>query len=56
MAIVIGNEGTGLRPELLACCDRLARIPIAPEAGSLNAAAAAAIFCYEATRQRHPGG
>ncbi|MBI3864786.1 MAG: RNA methyltransferase [Planctomycetia bacterium] len=51
-AIVIGNEGAGIRPKLLAHCDRLARIPIAGAVGSLNAAAAAAIFCFEAQRQR----
>lgn len=51
-AIVIGNEGAGIQPELLDCCDRLARIPIDGEVGSLNAAAAAAVFCFEAQRQR----
>jgi 23S rRNA (guanosine2251-2'-O)-methyltransferase len=51
-AIVIGNEGTGISPELLACCDSLARIPIAGTVGSLNAAAAAAVFFYEVRRQR----
>lgn len=51
-AIVIGNEGTGIRPELLDCCNRLARIPIDGAVGSLNAAAAAAVFCFEAQRQR----
>ncbi|MSR59123.1 MAG: RNA methyltransferase [Planctomycetaceae bacterium] len=51
-AIIVGNEGTGIRPELLACSDRLARIPIAPDVGSLNAAAAAAVFLFEVQRQR----
>lgn len=51
-AIVVGNEGTGIGPELLACCDALARIPIAATVGSLNAAAAAAVFFFEAQRQR----
>jgi 23S rRNA (guanosine2251-2'-O)-methyltransferase len=51
-AIVVGNEGTGIGPELLACCDAQVRIPIEPVAGSLNAAAAAAVFFYEARRQR----
>jgi 23S rRNA (guanosine2251-2'-O)-methyltransferase len=51
-AIVIGNEGTGIGPELLARCDRLACIPIKATVGSLNAAAAAAVFFYEARRQR----
>jgi 23S rRNA (guanosine2251-2'-O)-methyltransferase len=51
-AIVIGNEGAGIRPELLDCCDQLARIPIDSAVGSLNAAAAAAVFCFEVQRQR----
>jgi len=51
-AIVIGNEGTGIGPELLKCCDELARIPIEGIVGSLNAAAAAAVFFYEVRRQR----
>jgi 23S rRNA (guanosine2251-2'-O)-methyltransferase len=51
-AMVIGNEGAGIGPELLDCCDRLARIPIDGAVGSLNAAAAAAVFCFEARRQR----
>ncbi len=51
-AIVVGNEGTGIGPELLACCDVLVRIPIEAPVGSLNAAAAAAVFFFEALRQR----
>jgi 23S rRNA (guanosine2251-2'-O)-methyltransferase len=51
-AIVIGNEGSGIGPELLKCCDGLARIPIAGSVGSLNAAAAAAVFFFEVRRQR----
>jgi 23S rRNA (guanosine2251-2'-O)-methyltransferase len=51
-AIVVGNEGTGISPELSARCDRLARIPLAEGVGSLNAAAAAAVFFFEAQRQR----
>jgi 23S rRNA (guanosine2251-2'-O)-methyltransferase len=51
-AIVIGNEGAGIGQELLKCCDGLARIPIAGVVGSLNAAAAAAVFFFELRRQR----
>ena len=51
-AIVIGNEGSGIGPELLARCDALARIPIDGAVGSLNAAAAAAVFFFEVRRQR----
>lgn len=52
LALVIGNEGRGIHPELLACCDLSVRIPVCGQIGSLNAAAAAAILCYEARRQR----
>jgi 23S rRNA (guanosine2251-2'-O)-methyltransferase len=61
-AIVVGNEGTGMGPELAASCDSLVRIPIAEPVGSLNAAAAAAVLLFEARRQRaaaprsRPGG
>ena len=55
-AIVIGNEGGGIRPELLARCASQVRIPQWGCLGSLNAAAAAAIVCYEARRQRSAGG
>lgn len=51
-ALVIGNEGTGIRPELLEECDKLARIPIEATIGSLNAAAAATVFFFEIQRQR----
>jgi 23S rRNA (guanosine2251-2'-O)-methyltransferase len=55
-AIVIGNEGTGVGPELLAVCDRTVRIPLNETVGSLNAAAAAAVFLYEVRRQRGKAG
>lgn len=51
-AIVIGNEGTGIRAELAVRCTMLAAIPLQGALGSLNAAAAAAVFLYEAQRQR----
>jgi 23S rRNA (guanosine2251-2'-O)-methyltransferase len=51
-AIVVGNEGTGISPELSARCDMRAHIPLAEGVGSLNAAAAAAVFFFEAQRQR----
>lgn len=51
VAIVIGNEGRGMSPELAACCDATVRIPQQGAINSLNAAAALAIFCYEIRRQ-----
>lgn len=52
LALVIGNEGSGIRPELLERCDRSIRIPQSGRVGSLNAAVAAGILLYEAHRQR----
>jgi 23S rRNA (guanosine2251-2'-O)-methyltransferase len=52
VAIVIGNEGEGISPEVLALCSERARIPINNRVGSLNAAVAAGIVCYELVRQR----
>lgn len=51
-AIVIGSEGTGLRPLVRKKCDLLARIPMRGKIASLNASAAAAVVLYEALRQR----
>jgi len=44
--IAIGNEGRGLSGEVLALCNEIVTIPIAPECESLNAAVAAAILMY----------
>ena len=49
---IIGNEGRGIRPELLARCDRSLGIPMSGPVGSLNAAVAAGILFYEMRRQR----
>lgn len=50
--LIIGNEGTGIRPEFLAECDALACIPQAGRVQSLNAAVSAGILFYELQRQR----
>jgi RNA methyltransferase, TrmH family len=50
LALVLGNEETGLRPETLAACDAIATIPGCGRVQSLNVAAAAAILIYLATR------
>lgn len=52
VAVVIGGEGTGLRPLVQKKCDLLARIPMMGKISSLNANAAAAVVLYEALRQR----
>ncbi len=51
-AIVIGNEGSGIQPDLLAACDELVTIPQFGVVESLNAAVSAGILFYEAQRQR----
>lgn len=51
-AIIIGNEGTGIRPELLRVCDRTLTIPQIGTVESLNAAVSAGILFYEACRQK----
>ena len=52
IAVVIGNEGKGIDPSLLARCDTAVAIPLSGRIGSLNAAVAAGVILYEASRQR----
>lgn len=52
VALVVGNEGAGLRPELLASCTRRVTIPIRAGVESLNVAVAAGILLHEVTRGR----
>lgn len=54
--LVFGAEGPGLTPAVLAACDELVEIPMPSHMNSLNVASAAAVFLYEATRQRARGG
>jgi len=56
-ALVVGNERTGLEPDVLARLDRVAEIPMAGMPHSLNAATSAAIAIYAYCRQhpRRPG-
>jgi TrmH family RNA methyltransferase len=46
--LVMGNEQAGLTSEASAACDRLARIPMAGEADSLNLAVATGILTFAA--------
>ena len=45
--VVIGSEGQGICPELLAASDRQIIIPMQPRCESLNAAVAAAIVLWQ---------
>ena len=51
-AFLIGNEGNGLSEALVKQADQRVRIPMSGSVESLNAAVAAAVFMYEAKRQR----
>lgn len=50
--ITFGSEGYGLSPAVLAACDEAVAIPMSPTVDSLNVGSAAAVFLYEANRQR----
>lgn len=46
-AVLIGNEGRGVRPDCIARCEKTIIIPMSGQAESLNAAVAAAIVMWE---------
>ena len=48
-AILMGNEGQGVREETASRCDHLLRIPMPGKAESLNVSNATAILCYLAS-------
>jgi RNA methyltransferase, TrmH family len=50
VALILGNEKTGLDPATLALCDEVVRIPGSGHVQSLNVASAAAILIYLLTR------
>jgi tRNA G18 (ribose-2'-O)-methylase SpoU len=50
--IVFGSEGNGISASVLEACDEAVAIPMPPTVDSLNVGAAAAVFLYEAARQR----
>ena len=49
-AVVVGNEGNGIRPETLGACKSKITIPMNGKAESLNASVAAAILIWEMVR------
>jgi TrmH family RNA methyltransferase len=64
IAVIVGNEGAGIRPQLNAVSAQRVAIPLARGAESLNVAVAAGILLYEVLRgrcshpdcrRRHPG-
>ena len=52
IALVLGAEGTGMRPNVAGHCDAIARLPISDRIESLNVSNAAAIALYAATEGR----
>lgn len=52
VCLVFGSEGYGLSPQILAASDAAVAVPMPPGVDSLNVTSAAAVFLYEANRQR----
>jgi 23S rRNA (guanosine2251-2'-O)-methyltransferase len=55
LAIVVGSEEDGISKEVLMQADRLAKIPMSGQVGSLNVSVAAGAIMFEAVRQRLAG-
>ena len=52
LAILVGNEGAGLDPEIVALADEDVNIPMVGQAESLNVGISTAVLLYEALRQK----
>lgn len=52
VALVVGSEGKGIRPNVRRHCDGLLAIPMRGEVASLNASVAAGVALFEVARQR----
>jgi len=52
IALVIGNEGSGMSRIVRESCDFIAEIPMYGKVNSLNASVASGIMIYEAVRQK----
>ncbi len=52
IALVVGGEGTGVKPLTKKLCDGVVSIPMFGKVNSLNASVSAGIVLYEAVRQR----
>ncbi|MBO9606689.1 MAG: 23S rRNA (guanosine(2251)-2'-O)-methyltransferase RlmB [Paenibacillaceae bacterium] len=52
LALVIGNEGSGIGRLVKESCDFLVKLPMFGRINSLNASVAASVLMYEAVRQR----
>lgn len=52
VALLVGGEGCGISPDLVALTDESVSIPMRPPVESLNVAVATALLLFEASRQR----
>lgn len=52
IALVIGNEGSGMSRMIFESCDFVAKIPMYGKVNSLNASVASGIMIYEVVRQK----
>jgi 23S rRNA (guanosine2251-2'-O)-methyltransferase len=52
LALVVGNEGAGMRRLVRETCDWMVRLPMQGRISSLNAAVAGSVALYEMARQR----
>lgn len=52
LVLLLGGEGSGLRPRVAESCDGLVSIPLRGKVDSLNVSAAAAVLAFEAARVR----
>ncbi|MGA3352945.1 MAG: RNA methyltransferase [Acidimicrobiales bacterium] len=55
-ALVLGNEGAGLPPEVVSRLDGSLTIPMEPGTESLNVAMAVAVLCFDLVRRRRSTG
>lgn len=51
LAIILGTEGNGLKPQTIATCDYTVKIPMSHGVDSLNVAAAGAVAFWQLTRR-----
>lgn len=52
LVVILGSEGSGIRPLIRRECDLLVSVPMRGTIGSLNVAVAAGVFFYELLRQQ----
>lgn len=55
VVLVLGSEGSGLRPRVAKACDQLIALPLRGRIGSLGVSAAAAAILYEILQSRTGG-